>query len=131
MAKTWVLDTETKGTGATMVPLEKVLEQPRREERILRIPRRRDAEPGGEPEAPRPREPYRFRVMDVMTRRILAKDVGARETVDALADVRSVVDVAIDVWEPDTEAWRRLTLDERKLLWKHRVPSPSGSPSAE
>lgn len=26
MAKTWVLDTETKGTGANMVPLEKVLD---------------------------------------------------------------------------------------------------------
>jgi hypothetical protein len=34
MGKTWVLDTETKGTGANMVPLEKVQEkgdsQPRR-----------------------------------------------------------------------------------------------------
>ena len=28
MGKTWVLDTETKGTGANMVPIEKVLEQP-------------------------------------------------------------------------------------------------------
>jgi hypothetical protein len=27
-AKTWVLDTETKGTGANMVPLDKVLEKP-------------------------------------------------------------------------------------------------------
>ena len=27
MAKTWVLDTDTKGTGARMVPLEDVLEQ--------------------------------------------------------------------------------------------------------
>ena len=26
--KTWVLDTETKGTGANMVPLEKVLKKP-------------------------------------------------------------------------------------------------------
>jgi hypothetical protein len=28
--KTWVLDTETKGTGASMVPLEKVQKQPER-----------------------------------------------------------------------------------------------------
>ncbi len=28
MAKTWVLDTETKGTGANVVPLEKVLRGP-------------------------------------------------------------------------------------------------------
>jgi hypothetical protein len=37
MGKTWVLDTETKGTGANMVPLEKVQEkadgQPRRAKR--------------------------------------------------------------------------------------------------
>ena len=28
MRKTWVLDTETKGTGANVVPLEKVLQKP-------------------------------------------------------------------------------------------------------
>jgi hypothetical protein len=28
MGKVWVLDTETKGTGANMVPLEKVLRRP-------------------------------------------------------------------------------------------------------
>ncbi len=28
MAKTWVLDTDTKGTGARMVPLEDVLQKP-------------------------------------------------------------------------------------------------------
>ena len=28
MAKTWVLDTETKGTGANVVPLEQVLRRP-------------------------------------------------------------------------------------------------------
>jgi hypothetical protein len=28
MAKVWVLDTETKGTGANMVPLEKTLRKP-------------------------------------------------------------------------------------------------------
>jgi hypothetical protein len=120
MAKIWVLDTETKGTGAAMVPLEKVLEQPRTDERILRIPRRKDAEETGEPAAPQPREPYRFRVIDVMTRRVLAKDVDARATVDVLGGVRSVVDVAIDVWDPEAAEWRRLTLDERKKLWKHR-----------
>jgi hypothetical protein len=38
MAKTWVLDTETKGTGANVVPLEKVLKQPEGE-----APRRRPA----------------------------------------------------------------------------------------
>jgi hypothetical protein len=33
MAKVWVLDTETKGTGANVVPLEKALERPEPAER--------------------------------------------------------------------------------------------------
>jgi hypothetical protein len=36
VAKTWVLDTETKGTGANMVPLEKVEKQPGGEARRVR-----------------------------------------------------------------------------------------------
>jgi len=45
MAKTWVLDTDTKGTGARMVPLEDVLQK--------REPRPRPAAP---PPAPKPTE---------------------------------------------------------------------------
>ena len=49
MGKTWVLDTETKGTGANMVPLEKVQkkadEEPARGSRgAKRPPRRRPPE---------------------------------------------------------------------------------------
>jgi hypothetical protein len=40
MAKVWVLDTETKGTGANVVPLEKVLTRPEPES-----PRRSNAPP--------------------------------------------------------------------------------------
>ena len=121
MAKIWVLDTETKGTGATMVPLEQVLKKPApADERILPIPRRKDADEVPEPEAPTPREPHRFRVVDVMTRQVLADDVDARATVAVLEDIRSVVDVLIDVWEPDTGDWRRLTLGEQKALWGFR-----------
>ena len=51
MAKVWVLDTETKGTGAEMVPLEKVQEKRVPETR----PRKRRAQrPNG---APTPRKP--------------------------------------------------------------------------
>jgi hypothetical protein len=40
MGKTWVLDTETKGTGARMVPLEDVLAKPEAApERTARRPR--------------------------------------------------------------------------------------------
>ena len=47
VGKVWVLDTETKGTGAQMVPLEKTLRQPASEP-VRRVPagaeRRREAE---------------------------------------------------------------------------------------
>jgi hypothetical protein len=39
MGKTWILDTDTKGTGAQMVPLEKTLEKPAPKKRASR-PRR-------------------------------------------------------------------------------------------
>jgi hypothetical protein len=42
MGKVWVLDTETKGTGANMVPLEKTLEQPKPDKPAAR---RREATP--------------------------------------------------------------------------------------
>ena len=128
MAKIWVLDTETKGTGATMVPLDKVLKKPApADERILRIPRRKDADEVHEPESPAPREPHRFRIVDVMTRQVLADDVDARATVAVLEGTRSVVDVLIDVWEPDTGDWRRLTLSEQKALWGFRGTTRASS----
>jgi hypothetical protein len=52
--KTWVLDTETKGTGANVVPLEKVLEKPDPD----RTPRRRTPaarRDGAASPAPKPR----------------------------------------------------------------------------
>jgi hypothetical protein len=132
MAKIWVLDTETKGTGATMVPLDKVLKKPApADERILRVPRRKDADEAPEPESPEPREPHRFRVVDVMTRQVLADDVDARATVTVLEDIRSVVDVLIDVWEPDTGVWRRLTLSEQKAIWGFRGATRTAPASSE
>jgi hypothetical protein len=54
MAKVWVLDTETKGTGAQMVPLEKALKGDRPEGEPRARPRKRaarsaDAAPGRQP----------------------------------------------------------------------------------
>ena len=62
--RVWVLDTETKGTGAQMVPLDSVVKKP---ERVREPPvvRKRRAKPAPEPPARRPR---RFRVVDIATR---------------------------------------------------------------
>ena len=118
MAKVWVLDTETKGTGAQMVPLEKTLKQPasepeRRRARPVpkRKPRTREAEP-----AP----PRRFRVIDALSRQVLAEDANAPETLDVLRGVSQPVDVSIYVWEHKPQEWRLLTNRERKLLWEFR-----------
>jgi hypothetical protein len=62
MGKVWVLDTETKGTGANVVPLEKVLQRPeapdkpapkrpaRPERPAAAAPRRERPAPKAEPE---------------------------------------------------------------------------------
>ena len=118
MGRTWVLDTETKGTGAQMVPLDKVLEQPRPRQEPLFVPPRPK-----EPKPPEPRAPRRFKVVDVATQAVLADGAGARETVGVLNDVRSTVDVHVSVWEPKAERWRLLTLDEQRLLWDRRTPA--------
>jgi hypothetical protein len=54
MGKTWVLDTETKGTGANMVPLEKVQAKP---EPRTRKPARRPGKASDGPVRTRKREP--------------------------------------------------------------------------
>jgi hypothetical protein len=117
MGKTWVLDTETKGTGAHVVPLEKAL-QPLRDAQDLAL-----VELQGPPRparAPEPPAPLRFKVVDVMGARVLAEGVGARETVEVLEGMRSVLDAGIYLWVAKTGRWRMLTLDERKTLWRFR-----------
>ena len=117
MGRVWVLDTETKGTGAEMVPLERVHEQSARRGRHP-VRAGRPAPPPSAP--PAPRQPHRFRVVDVMSERVLAEDAGTRATLDLLDGVRSVVDVRVYVWEPEAEDWRALTFGEQKRLWELR-----------
>lgn len=112
----WVLDTETKGTGANMVPLERVLRKGSDRVPGFTLPERRQHE---EPE-PEARQPHRFRILDVMTHQALADDVDVRHALETLADVRSIVDVTIYTWEESGERWRRLTFGEAKALWDLR-----------
>jgi hypothetical protein len=115
--RVWVLDTETKGTGANMVPLERVLRKPGSSDAVPGFVFRK---PEPRPEEPEPQQPYRFKVVDVMTRQTLAEEVDARDVVRALERVRSIVDVSMFVWEPEAERWRLLTYDEGRLLWDRR-----------
>jgi hypothetical protein len=120
----WVLDTETKGTGAEMVPLERLQERKRlrgKRERITVIDRS-EPEPGSEaaPEPEAPSAPRRFRVISVLSRQVLADDVGVSEALRALQSVDSIVDVNVYVWLPAEEDWRPLSLAERRTLWSMR-----------
>jgi hypothetical protein len=118
MGRVWVLDTETKGTGAEMVPLDKVQRKPARSSEPLFVPPKIKPRPPKPP--PQPPSPRVFKVVDVTTRAVLADGARARETLEALSDVRSIVDVTVSVWEPATERWRLLTLAEQRTLWDHR-----------
>jgi hypothetical protein len=97
-----------------MVPLESVLQSGSKAVPGFNLPERRQA-----PQEPAAPQPHRFKVVDVMTRRVLAQDVSAREAAAALAEVKSIVDVTISVWDDQAERWRILSMAERRLLWDH------------
>jgi hypothetical protein len=96
-----------------MVPLESV-EQRSSATKPVFVPREplRRAETESKHTAPR-----RFKVVDVMTRQPLIDGAGTRETVEALRDVRSFVDVNVYVWLEDQERWRLLSLGEQRAIW--------------
>ncbi len=116
MAKTWVLDTETKGTGAHIAPLDagaKPKPEPELELVTLeRAPRT--------PEAAAAPAPLSFKVIDVLGARVLGEDIDARAAVDLLAGMRSVLDARIYVWSESRARWRLLTLAEHRSLWRFR-----------
>ena len=100
-----------------MVPLEKVLHRPgSARERPVVAPK-----PEPQPqEAAEPRRPPRFKVVGVMSRRVMAEGTTTRGTIEVLEEARSIVDVTLYVWQPDSEDWRMLTHRERRLLWERR-----------
>jgi hypothetical protein len=126
MGRRWVLDTETKGTGAQMVPLDRVLRRPEPASPPIFVPPA--PKPPPEPEPPAPRT---FKLVDVATQEVLLEDASGRELVDRLKDVRSTVDVRISEWDPEAARWRLLTLREQRAIWALRDRrSPPGPVAA-
>lgn len=117
MAKTWRLDTETKGTGAHVVPLEKVPERSAAERELATVTLER---PPRKIEPPQALGPLTFKVRDIRSGEILGEGTDTRETIDLLAGVGSVLDVRIYVWMQRAGRWRLLTLDEQRALWRFR-----------
>jgi hypothetical protein len=115
--KIWVLDTETKGTGANVVPLESTLRKPAAPAEPLYVPPKRAPRP---PEAPEPRRPRAFKLVDVTSGEVLAEDVDTRAAIGVLEHLGSVVDVRIYIRDEATGRWVLLTLGEHKALWDYR-----------
>ena len=112
-----MLDTDTKGTGARMVPLESIEQKEEPASAKVWVPRKRRPR---EPERPKPREARRFRVVDALSRRVLLEDGRVAETLALLDAQRSELDVSISVWEPEDERWRLLSLAERRAVGERR-----------
>jgi hypothetical protein len=117
VAKTWVLDTETKGTGAHIAPLTKRGRGADGERELALVDLER---PGRQTPPQAPPEPLRFKVVDVMSSEVLAEGVSAREAVEVLEGMRSVIDARISVWAPERNRCRLLALEEAKALWSFR-----------
>ena len=111
-----MLDTETKGTGANLVPLDKVERKPPAKPEPLYVPPKLERKP--RPVAPP--EPRRFKVVDLMTRDVLAEDADLRTTVDTLRPLRSIVDANVYVWQPERQTWRLVGLGEKQAIWRLR-----------
>ena len=122
--KVWVLDTETKGTGANVVPLDSTLRRADAPAEPLYVPPKRAPRPP-EPVAPRP--PRAYKLVDVTSGEVLAEDVDTRAAIRVLEGLDSVVDVRIYVWDDATEHWVLLTLGEHKALWDYRGKLGAGA----
>lgn len=121
MGKTWILDTETKGTGAHVSPLREAPKRPSSKQDLVVVELQRPPRPIEPIEAP---VPLQFKVVDIRSSQVLAEGIGARETVELLEGVASVVDVRVYVWMRLGGRWRLLTLDEQKALWGFRRQTP-------
>jgi hypothetical protein len=91
MAKVWVLDTETKGTGANVVPLEKAQRQPEPAETAPKRPKR-PAPTGRRKPQPRTGEPERTTTAlpPGHVRKKATGELGKVQAVDAKAGTATV-----------------------------------------
>jgi hypothetical protein len=125
----WVLDTETKGTGAHIAPLEQTGGSRPRERALALVELARPPRDLAPTPAP---TSMRFRVRDVMTSRTIADEVDAAGAVAALEQLRSIVDAEVFVSDPESGRWRLLSQEDRRRLWQLRdrvVHARSGATS--
>jgi hypothetical protein len=94
MGKVWVLDTETKGTGANVVPLEKVLERPEEPVAPRKPASPRRAESAAPRRRPRPAKPEPQRTATALppghVRKKATGELGKVQAVDSRAGTATV-----------------------------------------
>jgi hypothetical protein len=92
MAKTWVLDTGTKGTGAHVAPLEEAPDERAPDSAPRRRPRRPRSAPPPTPRRPeRPRERHATALPDGHVRRKTTGEIGRVQSVDPKAGTATVL----------------------------------------
>ena len=99
MAKVWVLDTDTKGTGAQVVPLEEAIEKTKAEDSSAARARRRRAESArkadkGRPRAPKPESPgttWSSPLAPGQVRKKATGEIGKVRSVDPRAGTATVL----------------------------------------
>jgi hypothetical protein len=115
MAKTWVLDTETKGTGAHIAPLKH--DRGAESEALSLVHFHPAASPAGAEEtSPQTRSPL-FKVVDVFSAGVLAENVDAAAAVRALSGRRTATDARVYVRGDEDGRWRLLNLGDTRALW--------------
>jgi hypothetical protein len=100
-----------------MVPLERTTKRSSPAEPVF-VPRKTGPPRRPEAPAPGPKAPRRFRIVDVQTRQTLADGAAAREAVDVLSGIRSLLDVNVYAWDEARARWRLLTVSAQRAMWE-------------
>ena len=127
MAKTWVLDTETKGTGAHIAPLKRDHRAKSRELNLVRFHPPAAARGSGSSAAERSvsAQAMRFKVVDILSTEVLVEDVTLLAALQALGSLRKAIDARVYVRRADGGRWRLLSLADTRRLWSLRERASS------
>jgi hypothetical protein len=135
MAKTWVLDTETKGTGAHVAPLSEKQAARRAERDLAVVQLQRPPRPPRAEDDPTRTDSRRFKLVDVRAGRVLGEELDTRRVAAGLARMSSPLDARVFVWQPERERWHLLGLAQTRTLWQlgqraesARGPEPEREP---
>jgi hypothetical protein len=122
MAKTWVLDTETKGTGAHIAPLKREDGEKSRELNLVRFHPPAAAGSSASSDAKRSvsAQAMRFKVVDILAARVLVEDVTLRAALRALGSSRKAIDARVYARRAKGGRWHLLSLADTRRLWSLR-----------